>query len=518
MNVHEHALELAAGALDFPLAAAERHALDGHLATCLRCRSDADGLGDDARRLASRPLRRLAPHRAEAIRTTLERPQGAMSPAMIFVAAALLLVLAFAAAAVGSQIVRRLDEQRLAFLPAPSGLVTPAPLPSASPATPGTASWQLASLGELSGLGFQPTSVARSDTGWVAVGSGICGDATRQTYDCMLQVAVSQDGVRWEAVAGDTPLVLGYSPPSSGPEKGMVDVAAGPDGYVAVGFGSGDLGPGNAGRGVAGTAWWSPDGRTWTAQRLDEGARPTAVFRAADRWLIGGVIHRDAGPIGAIWTSTDGRSWTLIDDPATFDVGGYVDTMEDPASGSVGPFAASGGTVVAGGQVCAVRGRPCAAAAWRSQDGLTWKRANALPAGEWTTGLAAAGSGFVTSVAVCGDGSVPCSTALLRSTDGRTWEQVPGTLPESVAMASSDRTVALVTGEYRNVTVLASADGTTWTTLDKMVVPDQVNWGAPTLVARGDGGIQVMIRSDPVDPLETDADATVTGWVILPAD
>jgi hypothetical protein len=430
---------------------------------------------------------------------------------MVFVTAALLLLLGIAAAAVGAEVVRRLETSRLAVLPVPSGLLAPDPVPSA-PAMPGAGAWELASLGELAGLDFAPTAMARSDRGWVAVGPGDCRDAgAGQAYDCMLLVAVSPDGLRWERVAGTTPLILGWVPPSSGPVAGMSDVAAGADGYVAVGFGSGDLGPGNAGRGVEGTAWWSPDGRTWEAQRLGAGARPATVFRAGDRWLIGGVVYRDAGPVGAIWTSTDGHTWTLVDDPVTLGVGGYVDTGEDPASGGVGSFAASGGVIVAGGQVCAEGGRPCTAAAWRSADGLAWERVGALPAGEWVTGLEATGSGFVAAVAVCGDGSQPCSTLLLRSPDGRAWEPGPVTLPERVGLAAVDGTFVMVAGEYGDLAVGVSTDGAAWTDLGPVAVSSQVSWGNPVLVARGNGGVMLVARSN------VGEDGPLMAWEIAPA-
>ena len=521
MNAHERALELAAARVDFAPTTSEREFLHSHLDTCTPCRGDADGVAEDARRLVARPVHRLAPERVAAMRLSLERPRRGMSPAMVLVAAALLLVAGIATAAVGAGIVRRLDESRLAVLPGPSvAVVSPGPSagPAESPFVP--KAWTMTDAGTLApGLPFAPATVAGSDGAWVAVGGQSCVEAGDGIYDCAALVGRSNDGRAWDSAVVSVPIATGYFPPSSGPLAGMDDVAAGPDGFVAVGFGSvaGD-------RGVHGMVWWSADGMAWEAVQLGAGARPSAVLRAPDRWLIGGVIYgnlagatlADAkGPIGAIWSSVDGRAWTLIEDAATFDIGGYVDTMEDPASGGIQGFARNGTMIVAGGQVCADTGRPCAAAVWTSPDGVSWGRVSQLPVGDWISDVVSANGTFVAVAERCVDSA--CKAVVFRSDDGRTWSEVPMDLPETARIGSTGTTIVLVSGDYRTLDVRASADGAAWTSLGSVTAPERVNWGAPILVARSDGVIDVLIRFDPLDPQESEADVYTTTWTIAPA-
>jgi hypothetical protein len=437
------------------------------------------------------------------MRLSLERPRRGMSPAMVLVAAALLLLLGIATATVGAEIVRRLEDPRLAVVPVPSG----APSPDATAVVPET--WTLYSVGATSGIPFPATAVAGAEGNWVAVGGMSCVPVDELTYNCEAVIARSGDGRTWESVMPGVPIASRYSPPSSGPSAGMSDVAAGPDGFVAVGFGSVA-----GGRSVEGTAWWSADGVTWEAVGLGDGARPTAAFRAPDRWLIGGVVYGDERPVAAIWTSVDGRTWTLIEDAATFDVGGYVDTMEDPASGGIRAFAWNGPTLVAGGQVCAEGGRPCAAAAWTSSDGTAWERVSQVPAADRISEVVSANGPFVAVAERCVDSA--CKAVVFRSEDGRAWSEVPMDLPETAQIGSNGKTIVLVTGEYRSLDVRASADGVAWTVLGSVAAPERVNWGSPVLVIRPEdvGAIDLLIRSDPVDLQESEADVWTALWEI----
>ena len=449
--------------------------------------------------------------RVAAMRLSLERPRRGMSTAMVLAVAALLLLAGVATAAVGAEIVRRLDETRLAVLPVPSAAIA-SPAPSGAPVEPSLvpAAWTLTDAGTLmQGLPFAPAAVAGSAGTWVAVGGQSCVPAGEMIYDCAALIGRSNDGRTWDPAVVSVPIATGYFPPSSGPLAGMDDVAAGPDGFVAVGFGSvrGD-------RAVQGTAWWSADGRAWDAVRLGAGARPSAVFRAPDRWLIGGVIYRDEGPIGAIWNSSDGRTWTLVPEAATFDVGGYVDTMEDPASGGIRAFAWNGTTIVAGGQVCGEDGRPCVAAAWTSIDGTAWERVSQLPVGDWISDVVSVNGSFVGATERCVDSA--CTSVVIRSVDGRAWSEVPMDLPETARIASTGTTIVLVAGDYGSLDVRASADGAAWTSLGSVSAPERVNWGAPVLVARPDGAIDLLIRIDPLDPQESEADVYTTTWTIVP--
>jgi hypothetical protein len=512
MTTHVRAIEIGAAAFDFGLSAAERHALDSHLASCAACRASLEGMVDDARRITSRPVHRMAPARSAAVRATLGRPRRMMSPAMVLVGAVLLLLATIAAAAVGAEIVRRLDESRLAEEPVPSAM----PSPDAREGS--RLAWALNSVGATAGIPFQATAVTTSELGWVAVGGMGCVEVGDFQYDCDARIARSSDGRTWETEA--IPITTRYSPPSSGPEAGMDDVAAGPDGFVAIGYGSvaGELG-------IRGAAWWSADGLTWEMIPLGDGARPSTVFRAPDRWLIGGVVYGNlAGasleaadrPVGAIWTSRDGRTWTPIEDAAVFDVGGYVDTMEDPSSGGVLAFAWNGTTLVAGGQVCAEGGLPCTAAAWVSGDGTAWERVGSLPTGDEVEALQSVNGTFVAAARRC-PANGDCATVILHSGDGRAWATVPGELRQNPTMTVSEDTLVLVTGEYRSVDIRASADGVTWALVGTVPAPERTNWGAPVLVARPDGRVDMLIRIDPLTEPDTEADVWTAAWEIAPS-
>ena len=508
MTTHDRALEIGAAAFDFGLTAAERHALDGHLVSCAACRASLEGMADDARRIVSRPVHRMSPARSAAVRATLERPRRTMSPAMVLVAAVLLLLLGMAVAAVGAEIVRRLDESRLAIGPAPSGLTTPGP---SSPAADG-AGWTLAEVGSAAGIPFEVAAIDVSAGRWIAVGARTCVATGEWTFDCTAPVARSADGITW-SVVGQVPIATAYVPPTSGPEVGLVGVAVGPDGFVAIGYHrAGDAQPVMAI--PDGVAWSSADGTAWQPVTLGDGARPSAVVRVADAWLIGGVVHGAAGPQGAIWRSVDGRTWTRSNEPAVTDVGGYVDTGEDPGAGGIRAFARNGSTVLAGGQVCADTGLPCVAAAWVSDDGIAWQRVGPLPAAERIDGVAVLGSGFVATALRC-PMSGQCATVVLRSADGRTWTTVPGDLPESASLVSTGATAVLVTLVDWNVVVRQSSDGATWSVLGTASAPGQVV-GGPVLVARDDGIVDLLLRYRQPGASDDGTEDRTVRWQVAP--
>jgi hypothetical protein len=108
----------------------------------------------------------------------------------------------------------------------------------------------------------------------------------------------SEDGSAWERV---------QLPQGAAPPPGVYDVAAGPDGFVAVGI---------SGQSMA--IWTSPDGRDWTA--VDEKAAGLvrgsfgSVVRDDRGWLAIGVRDDRRTHEGAVWRSPDLASWRAISD------------------------------------------------------------------------------------------------------------------------------------------------------------------------------------------------------------
>jgi hypothetical protein len=137
MNAHDRCQLLVATALDFDLDPAEQRLVDRHLATCPTCPAVAGALASDAATIAGLPL---------AVRTApaVLRPRPALAhraaqPTLRLVAiAALLALLALGALAAGGELIRRLEESRLALNPSPvvPGQVdqsrSPGPGPSSS--------------------------------------------------------------------------------------------------------------------------------------------------------------------------------------------------------------------------------------------------------------------------------------------------------------------------------------------------------------------------------------------------
>jgi hypothetical protein len=110
-------------------------------------------------------------------------------------------------------------------------------------------------------------------------------------------VWLSSDGVRWDA----RPIVAGV-PPDSVTETNAV--AAGPRGIV--------VGGGVCCRLEAPALWWSSDGQAWEIAAVPDlvpGAWIQDLAAGPDGFVaIGGIGER-----GAIWTSADGRTWSAVD-------------------------------------------------------------------------------------------------------------------------------------------------------------------------------------------------------------
>lgn len=137
-TIHDEFLELAAAAIDFELTEVEREALAGHLAGCIPCRRRVTGLEADQRAVAQLPPFVLAPATVDQVRGRIQRTGRPARPPLRMVAiAAALALLAVAAFAVGSELLRRQADRDLTVVPPTTG---PIVAPSSSPgpkATPG---------------------------------------------------------------------------------------------------------------------------------------------------------------------------------------------------------------------------------------------------------------------------------------------------------------------------------------------------------------------------------------------
>jgi hypothetical protein len=283
----------------------------------------------------------------------------------------------------------------------------------------------------------------------------------------------SADGIRWERVS---------LPEGADPTGYVQDIAAGPDGYVAVGL--------TADRGAI---WTSLDGRTWSA------ADPKAadllpgiingVARSGDGWIAVGRIDSRPTHDGGIWTSRDLEHWRRLPDALPLAGDDEVELYRPV------PFA--GGVIVVGGQGTAEDRRRCenlgrahlAAAGdqlalvcgWQfethflSSDGLAWERLpdlwprmpqplpDPLPPRRlisWQT-MTAGGPGLVVVDAeLIGRSDSSNTSALWTSADGRTWSRVgnadqlpPNESPTSVAVVGRT-VVAAGQGQF--------GDGAVW--------------------------------------------------------
>ena len=267
-------------------------------------------------------------------------------------------------------------------------------------------------------------AVTAGGPGFVAVGRGCITNGDKDT--CEVIVWTSTDGRAWERAPASDATDTRPAFSTSGPELGMFDVAAGEPGLVAIGYA--------ARPDMQATIWFSPDGSSWERIPLglagsgtDPGdflaTRVNAVtwdgrsFVAVgeDRSDYNGSNLAKAKAQAAVWTSPDGRTW--IRDPHTpaFDVGGFVDTGEDPSSGGIHDVVAGPDGLVAIGTVCSNKPAGCGPAAWTSTDEASWERAVMPSVPGWPTALAATDTGYV---AVGG-------ALVLTSPDGRVWTQQP---------------------------------------------------------------------------------------------
>ena len=272
---------------------------------------------------------------------------------------------------------------------------------------------------------------------------------------------------------------IGFAFAMSGPQIGMFDVAAGTPGIVAIGYA--------ARPDLEAVTWFSPDGVTWVRTALGDPAsvRINAVTWDGRQFVAVGEDRSQlkdwkdlasATARAAVWTSTDGRKWTRVPHTKTLDVGGFIDTMEDPITGGMRDVLASPGGLLAVGSVCQNDSGDCQPAAWTSPDGVSWQRTAGVPSVPGVLkAVATSGAGYVAVGAQSCAGSAriqagDCPALILTSPDGEAWTQ------QSFEQSGDLRTITWIGDRY--VATAPDGPGLLWTCEDgSSWVPAAVDGG-----------------------------------------
>lgn len=436
---HEHSLELAATAIDFDLTSAETAELEAHVAICPHCVRRVAAMRADARVLRQ-PLTVLPSPRVDAaVHAAFARRSAQPRRLLLLATAALLLVTLMGAVAAGASLL--LDRKTLPTTVVPTAkpstpVTVRSPRPDTSPLvvgeTWGTLKFPTSDVG--SGWVGRMEAVTATASGLIAVGRPVCAPQDDPTQ-CRASVwtAVASEG--WTRAPDEQGLELGLTNPTSGPEKGVFDVAAGPAGLVAIGFDYDPSGP---------AIWRSTDGQAWERVQVAFGASPadafyhriTAVAASPQGYVIVGYVidFVDPGPSAraraAAWTSPDGVTWTRAADTADMDVGPCVDTGEAPSCGGMRAVVATatGFAAIGQAQTAADFTVPSRPAAWTSRDGLTWTRSDTgLDFNGLLSGVTAGGPGLVAVGTICEPSCVNVSPPGVAATsrDGSTWTFSP---------------------------------------------------------------------------------------------
>jgi hypothetical protein len=137
-------------------------------------------------------------------------------------------------------------------------------------------------------------------------------DPASMTFPADAVVWTSADGRAWSRIP-DSPEFQSAAGTVLSFGAGMTGVAAGPEGFVAVGT------VGTQGAIGSALAWWSADGETWS-QAKGERFLYGQLFSVAT--VPGGFLA--TGPsgeqscLGGVWSSTDGRSWACVASDPSF--------------------------------------------------------------------------------------------------------------------------------------------------------------------------------------------------------
>ena len=236
----------------------------------------------------------------------------------------------------------------------------------------------------------------------VAAGpAGLVAGGYAQPYS-QAAVWASADGLEWSLLPQDDPLFG-----SSTSYASVADVTAFGGGFAAVGYvEDGEI------RGAA--VWVSPDGFVWSRTVLPAGpgVSLSGVTALAGSLLAVGVDGVAA--TAAVWSSSDGVEWTRVRDA---DFGGPG--MFDPGRAAMWAVAATDVGVIAVGSI--QESGSADGAVWRSADGVSWSRDEAVVFG---------GRGWQEMYAVTGfrNGVVAVGTdSFLEATAAAAWFIGPAT-------------------------------------------------------------------------------------------
>ena len=233
-RLHDRALELAARAVDFALGRTEAAELQSHLAACPACARSAAALRTDA--AALRLPATLLPSRRvdDAVYAAIAGRPAHRPRLMLLVAATVLLMVALLGVAAAGAFLRVWPTLPIVVQPTVPAVVV-GPTPSRTPA----AAWQSATIPPVfAGGDSTPAAVTVGGDAFVAVGGRAFRD-NQAPSGGTASAWRSPDGLAWEPATSVDDLAVGDMIPTSGPEAGLVDVAWGPGGFVAVGHRAG---------------------------------------------------------------------------------------------------------------------------------------------------------------------------------------------------------------------------------------------------------------------------------------
>ncbi len=282
-------------------------------------------------------------------------------------------------------------------------------------------------------------AVTATEAGFVAVGLPVCARGAEPT-DCHVSVWTAPPAGPWTRTPDQSGLAVAYTPVPSGPQTGMLDVASGPSGIVAIGYADD-----RAFDGLGVAVWRSSDGQAWQRVRVAPAlfsARVSAVAAGEHGYVIvGDVIKKGLTAHAAAWTSPDGVTWTRAADTTAMDVGRCFDTGEEPDCGGMRAVAATADGYVAVGHVrTGPKSSAIRPAAWTSTDGRTWARSDAgMDFRGSLSGVTVGGPGLVAVGSICGSDCFGPGVGgvVATSVDGSTWDDAPVTAAAALQHVAS---------------------------------------------------------------------------------